>query len=168
MDRVPSGWARCRCGFESSPIKSSTRRPSVEVYVPASRIDRKNAKVNAITFWDGEVGRKTRSAFITPILASVLFTRSLRVFYVILRLFLLAHCARFLLRSATTFFTAFFTRFLRVFFFPRTAPRPKTCQGVALPVHERERSNEKYSEVGEARRRRRLVDDPPRHPGGSS
>ena len=42
------------------------------------------------------------------------FTR----FYVILRLFLLTHCARFLLRSATTFFTAFFTRFFkRVFSF---------------------------------------------------
>ena len=27
----------------------------MEVYVPTSRIDRKNAKVNAIKFWDGEV-----------------------------------------------------------------------------------------------------------------
>ena len=44
------------------------------------------------------------------------FTR----FYVILRVFLLTHCARFLLRSATTrFFPAFLTRFFfkRVFFF---------------------------------------------------
>ena len=55
MDRVPSGCARCRCGFESSPFKSSSRRPFVEVYVPASRIDPQNAKVNAIKFWDGEV-----------------------------------------------------------------------------------------------------------------
>ena len=44
------------------------------------------------------------------------------------------------------------------------APRPKTCHGVALPAHERERSTEKYSEVGAARRRRRRVGDPPRHP----
>ena len=55
MDRAPSGWVRCRCGFESSPFKSSARRPSVEVYVPASRIDRKNAKVNAIKFSHGEL-----------------------------------------------------------------------------------------------------------------
>ena len=39
-----------------------------------------------------------------------------------------------------------------------TSPRPVTCHGVALPVHERERSTEKYSEVCAARRRRRLVD----------
>ena len=52
---MPSGCARCRCGFESSPVKSSTRRPFVEVYVPAPRIDPKNAKVNAIKFGDGEV-----------------------------------------------------------------------------------------------------------------
>ena len=50
--------------------------------------------------------------------------RSLRVlyapfFYVILRLFLLTHCARFLLRSATTYF--FKPRFLRVCFFPSFA-----------------------------------------------
>ena len=55
MDRAPSGWVRCRCGFESSPFKSSARRPSVEVYVPVSRIDRKNAKVNAINPPPGEV-----------------------------------------------------------------------------------------------------------------
>ena len=54
MDRAPSGWIRCRCGFESSLFKSSARRPFVEVYVPASRIDRKNAKVNAIKFSPGE------------------------------------------------------------------------------------------------------------------
>ena len=55
MDRAPFGWVRCRCGFESSPFKSSTRRLSVGVYVPASRIDRENAKVNIATFWYGEV-----------------------------------------------------------------------------------------------------------------
>ena len=44
MDRAPSGWVRCRCGFESSPFKSSARGPSVEVYVSAPRIDRKNAR----------------------------------------------------------------------------------------------------------------------------
>ena len=55
MDRVPSGWVRCRCGFESSPFKSSARRTSVGVYGPASRIDPENAKVKAITFPDGEV-----------------------------------------------------------------------------------------------------------------
>ena len=55
MDRAPSGWVRCRCGFESSPSKSSARRPSVGVYVPASRIDRENAKVNAISISPGEV-----------------------------------------------------------------------------------------------------------------
>ena len=55
MDRAPSGWVRCRCGFESSPFKSPARRPSVGVYVPASRIDRENVKVNIIKFWYGEV-----------------------------------------------------------------------------------------------------------------
>ena len=48
--RAPSGWVRCRCGFESSLFKSSARRPSVGVYGPASRIDRENAKVNVIKF----------------------------------------------------------------------------------------------------------------------
>ena len=55
MDRAPSGWVRCRCGFESSPFRSSARRPSVRVYVPASRIDRENAKVNILKFSPGEV-----------------------------------------------------------------------------------------------------------------
>ena len=57
MDRAPSGWVCCRCGFESSPFKSSARRLSVKIYVPASRIDRKNAKVNAINNSNGEVTR---------------------------------------------------------------------------------------------------------------
>ena len=52
--------------------------------------------------------------------------RSLRVlyafFYVILRLFLLTHCARFLLRSAIRFFNAFFTRFYAFFSFLGHAP----------------------------------------------
>ena len=56
MDRAPSGWVRCQCGFESSPFKSSARRPSVEGYIPASRIDRKNAKVKGINRWYGEKG----------------------------------------------------------------------------------------------------------------
>ena len=55
MDRAPFGWVRCRCGFESSPFKSSARRLSVGVYVPASRIDRENAKVNIFKFPNGEV-----------------------------------------------------------------------------------------------------------------
>ena len=63
MGRAPSGWVRCRCGFESSPFKSSARRPSVEVYVPASRIDRKNAKVNSINNRQhGEVKNTDRHA----------------------------------------------------------------------------------------------------------
>ena len=55
MDRAPSGSVRCRCGFASSPFKSSARRPSVGVYVPAPRIDRKNAKVNIVKImeWRG-------------------------------------------------------------------------------------------------------------------
>ena len=61
------------------------------------------------------LGRKTRSAFFTPILTSAFFTRSLRVFFKrnFTPFFLLTHYAHFLLRSATTFFTAFFvlTRF---------------------------------------------------------
>ena len=41
----------------SNPAHSSPRlgAPYVEVYVPASRIDRKNDKVNIATFSDGEV-----------------------------------------------------------------------------------------------------------------
>ena len=66
------------------------------------------------------LGRKTRSAFFTPILASAFFTRSLRVFFknVILRTFLLTRRACFLLRSATTLFTAFLHVLLNAFFFP--------------------------------------------------
>ena len=62
MDRAPLGWVHCRCGFESSPFKSSAKRPSVEVYVPAPRIDRKNAKVNIISFSHGEVCAKLENA----------------------------------------------------------------------------------------------------------
>ena len=59
-----------------------------------------------------------RSAFFTPILSSAFFTRSLRAYffaYFFTRI-LLTHCARFLLRPATAFFTA---RVLNAFF--------KTC-----------------------------------------
>ena len=48
------------------------------------------------------------------------------------------------------------------------APRPKTCHGLALPVHERERSTEKYSESVSSRRRRRACRLSARHPAGSS
>ena len=55
MDRAPSCWVRCRCNFESSPFRSTARRPYAGVYVPASRVDRENAKVNIVQFWHGEV-----------------------------------------------------------------------------------------------------------------
>ena len=62
------------------------------------------------------LGRKTRSAFFTPILASAFFTRSLRVFYVILCLFLLTHCARFFTPIRHHVFYRVFTRFFNAFF----------------------------------------------------
>ena len=84
----------------------------------------------------GALGRKTRSAFFTPILASAFFTRSLRVFYVILRLSLLAHCARFFTPIRHhVFLPRFFRVFLkRVFFFPSRGDRASPGVYVNLAI----------------------------------
>ena len=63
------------------------------------------------------LGRKTRSAFFTPILASAFFTRPLRALYVILRLFYLPTLRVFYSDPPPRFFfAAFFTRFFLFFF----------------------------------------------------
>ena len=54
--RLPAGSVADAASNPAHSFKSSARRPSVGVYVPALRIDRENAKVNIAKFWYWEVG----------------------------------------------------------------------------------------------------------------
>jgi hypothetical protein len=62
----------------------------------------------------GRIGKENTQCVLYSDPGQRVFTCSLRVFYDILPVLLLTHCARYLLRSATTFFAAFFERFFVV------------------------------------------------------